>query len=185
MAVIMFPVYEGNAVAIDNFNRKAGSPVRLSAIPVKQRRSKEQLQVLETMFPEGEARFWGLMGKKGNPGLPIRKVEAGACGYFVQRRGIVLGAVIAVVFRSREIADWLWPTYGPEGRPWEHVVALTSLREFEDSCTAAEICERIIGHPMRRHFQGCERITDNLDRFRNEFPVAPADAGWRSIVRKI
>ncbi|WP_199044562.1 hypothetical protein [Glycomyces salinus] len=185
MAAIMFPVTEENAVAIDNFNRTAGSPVRLSSIAVKQQRSRDQLQVLKAMFPEGEARFWGLMGKKHDPRLPIKEVEVGDCCYFVQRRGIVLGAVIAAVFHSREFADRLWPVYGPAGRPWEHVVALTSIRAFEDSCSAAEICERIIGHPKRRHFQGCERVEDKLDRFRDEFPVAPADAGWRSVVRKL
>src|SRR5690349_4088722 len=104
MSVILQPC--ANAFAQANFAKTIEKPVSFSTHAVA---LAPILQQLEDYFPSGEASVWGITPGENNKKVRIfEKADRGDAVLFYKNKRIFATGILALKFRSKELADTFW-----------------------------------------------------------------------------
>jgi len=134
------------------------------------------LDTLKRLFPTGSAQMWGIMPGKNEANLPeIRKMTPGSWIFFSGDKRFYLGGMVALTWRSPELAARLWGTDLDTGDTWEYMYALAGTRDFD--IPVEEIRDLLGWKPTRNvmRFQAFTESEANLLQERYSLDPAAGD----------
>ncbi|WP_371617918.1 HNH endonuclease [Streptomyces sp. NBC_00454] len=92
----------------------------------------DQADELETLFPEGRARFWGSVRAKKDGHAKNKAIDSTRPGdevLFYAKGSFIARAKVVAAFRNRALAEKIWDR-DKDGNPWEYMVALDDVVEM-------------------------------------------------------
>ena len=120
-SIILQP--SGNKDAREHYQDTIANPKPISEIA--KFLSKDDLEKLESIYPNGDCMIWGVTPSKINIGKWSR-IRKGDVTLFSKSGGIYASAVTTLKLRNPELAYYLWSTNN-KGQTWEYIYFLDEV----------------------------------------------------------